>query len=318
MTTTTIAVGLLALAGLAVLVFLLMNARRPRRAFEDVPPSMRPGYSDEELEKTVIERYMAWGVVLTLFFAVFLPLYWFNESRRLNNAQEEFFVEAVVNGEETYQLLCAECHGADGGGGAAAAPDDPGSSWPAPQLTNIVARYEDNPNIDDIEEFITTTIERGRPGTPMPAWGREYDGPLVDKEIENIVTWILANQVDPENEEEVAQPTDAAGQTGEQLFQANCARCHGADLRGGVGPSLIGVFERHSEEQILAILRHGIIVPTGANMPPWQEGYMYPDARYSDSALQRIVDYLREQQPEQPGGTDEDGTQPGSEAVAAR
>lgn len=311
MTTTTIAVAILALAGLATLAFLIVNSRRPKRTFEDVPPAMRPGYSDEELEKTVIERYMAWGVVLTLFFALFFPIYWLNESRRMNNAQQSFFVQSVVHGEEDFQAMCAECHGSDGGGGAAAAPDDPSSTWPAPQLTNIVARYEDNTNIRDIEEFIYRTIEYGRPGTPMPAWGQAADGPLVDEQLENITNWILANQVDPEAEEAVAQASPASGQSGEELFQGNCAKCHGADLEGGVGPSLIGVTDRHSEEQILAILRHGIIVPTGPIMPPWQEGYMYPDARYNDDALQRIVDYLREQQ--SGAGADDDTEEAGGE-----
>lgn len=321
MTTTTIAIGILALAGLAVLVFILVNARRPKRSFEDVPPAMRPGYSDEELEKTVIERYMAWGVVLTLFFAVFFPIYWLNESRRLNSEQRNFFVESVVRGEEDYQLLCAECHGSDAGGGATSAPDDPESVWPVPALNNIVARYEDNPNISDIEDFIISTIERGRPGTPMPAWGRGYDGPLVDEQIEDITNWILANQLDPEEEDAVAQATDASGQTGEDLYQDNCAKCHGADLRGDVGPSLVGVFDRHSEEQILAILRHGIYVPTGAVMPPWQEGYMYQDARYTDNALRRVIDYLREAQPDDPEDVEEDteGIEaPDTDEVAAR
>lgn len=305
MTTTTIAIGILALAGVAMLAFLIVNSRRPKRAFEDVPPAMRPGYSDEELEKTVIERYMAWGVVLTLFFAVFLPLYWLGETRRLNVEQQNFFVESVVRGEEEFTQMCAECHGSDGGGGAAAAPDDPSSSWPAPALNNIVARYEDNENIDDIEEFIIATIERGRPGTPMPPWGREYEGPLVDDQIEDITNWILANQVDPEEGEAVTQASDAAGESGEDLYQNNCAKCHGKEQEGGVGPSLTNVFDRHSEEQILAILRKGIVVPTGASMPPWQEGYMYEGARYTDSALQRIVDYLREQQDEAPEEDDD-------------
>lgn len=325
MDNTTIAVGILALAGLATLAFIIVNSRRPKRRFEDVPPAMRPGYSDEELEKTVIERYMGWSVVLTLFFAVFFPVYWLNESRRMNTEQQNFFVESVVRGEEDFTVMCAECHGADAGGGAAAAPDDPESVWPAPALNNIVARYEDNPNIGGdsqaMEEFIFETIEQGRPGTPMPAWGRAFDGPLVDEQIQNIVTWILANQVDPEGEDAVAEATAAPGQSGEDLFQDNCAKCHGSDLQGGVGPSLIGVFDRHSEEQILAILRHGIVVPTGAIMPPWQDGYMYPDARYTDEALRRIIDYLRDEQPDDPDAveSEEEGIEvPEPDEVAAR
>lgn len=314
MTTTTIAIGILGLAGVVVLGVLMVTSRRPKRAFEDIPPAMRPGYSDEELEKTVIERYMAWGVLLTLFFAVFFPIYWLNESRRLNSEQQNFFVESVVRGEEDYGMFCAECHGSSGGGGAAQAPDDPDSVWPAPALTNIAARYEDNANISDVEDFIISTIERGRPGTPMPAWGQAYDGPMVDETIQNITNWILANQVDPETDgEAVTQISDATGESGEDLYVNNCVKCHGAQLQGGVGPALTDVFTRHSQAQILAILRHGIVVPTGAIMPPWQEGYMYQDARYSDTALQRIVDYLRAQQVE-----DTDGEGDETDDVVAR
>jgi hypothetical protein len=58
------------------------------------------------------------------------------------------------------------------------------------------------------------------------------------------------------------------------------------------------VFDRHSEESILGILRNGIRTPNGVMMPPWQDGYMYEDARYDDEALNRIIDYLGERQPD--------------------
>lgn len=317
MTPTTIAIVILVLAGLAVLVFLVVSSRRRRRGIEDIPPGMRPGYSDEQLEKGVLERTMGWGVVLTLFFAIFFPVYWLNEERRLSQAQEGFYVESVAQGEQNFQTFCAECHGADATGGAAAAPDGEGT-WPAPNLTNIVARYEDNEAIDDIEQFIYDTIEQGRPGTPMPEWGMTVGGPLTDEEIQGIVNWILANQVDPEQQEDaVAEADPAVGKSGGELFAENCARCHGEDLQGGVGPSLISVFERHSEDQIMAILRGGIVVPRHANMPPWQNGYMYPDARYTDEALASIVDYLRAQQPAGAGAADEGSGRSATEASGA-
>ena len=93
-----------------------------------------------------------------------------------------------------------------------------------------------------------------------------------------------------------------AVERGYNLYQANCAKCHAEDLSGwdsGDGhpaPPLTRVFERHSEASMLGILQHGIYRPTDTSMPPWQEGYTYQDARYTDDALQRIIDYLREQQ----------------------
>lgn len=300
---TTLAIGLIALAAVGVVVFLVVNSTRRRRALEDVPPAMRPAYSDEQLETTVLERTMGWGVVLTLFFAVFFPIYWLLEPSRLEGASEDFFVEAAVRGEEHFTEFCSECHGSEGRGGAAPLPG--GGTWPAPNLRTVAARYADNPEILDIEQFVRNTIEQGRPGTPMPAWSPAFGGSLTDQQIEDIVTWILVNQ-----EEEVTEADAAAGRSGEELFQENCARCHGEDLGGtDTAPSLTREFERHDRETILDILRTGIVVPGRANMPPWQESYMYEGARFTDDALERIVDYIAEQQespPEEDGESDEE------------
>jgi mono/diheme cytochrome c family protein len=316
---TTIAIGILALAGLVVLILLLANANRGRKAIEDVPPGMRPAYSDEQLERSVLERYMAWGLVMTLFFAVFFPLYWLREEGRLNAEQETFFVEDVVRGEDEYVQLCAECHGPAGGGGAAPSPYGEGS-WPAPAMVDIAARYADHTLLSqpsELRTFIEQTIQRGRPGTPMPTWGAAYGGPLTDQQIDSITDWILANQVDEveangEANGEDAEAEDGNGEdaeaeetaqatnvSGEDLYTQNCAKCHGEDaggrMDGTLAPSLLTVFDRHAEATILGILRNGIIMPHGGPiMPPWQNGYMYPDSRLSDEELEAIVDYLRE------------------------
>lgn len=296
MDATTIAIGILALAGIAVVVAIIANANRARRG-ANVPPGMRPAYSDEQLERGVLERWMLVGLVLSLFFAVFFPIYWITEDRRLTEQTEDRFVSQVVRGEHLYNEACLECHGSAGAGGFTSSPYDPEASWPAPALNNIVARYEANPNIDDVEHYIESTIRYGRPGTPMPTWGAP-DGPYTDDEIDALLQWILAHQVD----EEIAEATAADDQSGEELFQANCARCHAEDLSGwdsGEGhpaPPLTRVLERHSEESILGILQVGIYVPNFTSMPPWQEGHTYQDARYTDEALERIIDYLREQQ----------------------
>gem|GEM_PF-469798 len=300
MSPTLVAVGILLVAAVAVLVFLVLNANRKRKSYENVPPGMRPAYSDEQLERSVLERYMSWGVVLTLFFAVFLPVYWFNEASRLNAAQEGFFVSDVVRGEEEYQNLCARCHGPGLGGGAAPSPyvgeDGETSAWPAPALNNIVTRYAENPNISDIENFILETIEKGRPGTPMPTWGAAYGGSLTDQQMENITAFILSQQTG-----EVDEAQAAANLSGEELYTQNCLKCHGPELMAEPdrpGVSLIGVFDRHSPATVLGILRNGIYRPTGAIMPPWQNGYMYPEARYTDEALTKVMDYLAAAQPE--------------------
>lgn len=371
MTTTAIAIGILALVGLAVVAFLVVNANRKRRSFEDVPPAMRPGYSDEQLERTVLERYMGWGLVLTTGLAVFVPVYFLNERNRLQEARENFFVQAVVRGEEEYVANCAECHSENLAGGGAPSPYDPESSWPAPALDDIATRYAESENVVDVRDFIVQTLQRGRPGTPMPTWGSAYGGPMTDQQIEDIADYILANQVaataaggegaseaegagDEGGEDEgtsnagstagtvedgAEEPEDAASEDaegdgtapvegdtaetsetdtagtsegdtaqtvsttdGEELYSANCTKCHGADLQGIVGPSLIGVLERHSREDVLGILQNGIYIPTGAVMPAFgTQNYQYEGASYDDEALERIIDYLEEAQPAELG-----------------
>jgi cbb3-type cytochrome c oxidase subunit III len=295
---TVLVIGILALAGVVVIGLLILNATRDRRAIENVPPAMRPGYSDEQLERSVLERYMAWGVVLTLFFAVFFPVYWIRETNRVTQATEERFVSQVVRGEELYAENCAQCHGTNAGGGGAPSPYDSESIWPAPNLRSFVVRYEANRNVADPVDLLEQTIHRGRPGTPMPAWGEIAGGPLTDDEIDAIVQFLLANQ---EGETAMAEADAASNVSGEQLYVDNCLRCHGPDFQGvqgeegRPGATLVGLFERHSEESILGILRNGIRVPNQVLMPPWQEGYMYEGARYTDEALQKIIDYLGEQ-----------------------
>ncbi|MDP9405689.1 MAG: c-type cytochrome [Actinomycetota bacterium] len=291
MSVTVVVISVLAFTAVAVILLLLANAARGRRALQDVPPALRPGYSDEELERRVIERYMGWGVVLTTFFAIFLPAYWLREPSRLTGQTNAAYVANYERGEELFVANCAMCHGAKAEGGGAPSTYDPDDSWPAPNLTTIDKRYEDSP-VTDIRDYLATTIQRGRPGTPMPAWGAEYGGPMTDQQISDITDWILANQ-----KTEVTEADPAANMSGEQLYQQNCVRCHGRELEGFIGPSLVGVFKRHNEETVLGILRNGIYLANGVSMPPWQQAYMYEDARYTDEALERIVDYLKSQQP---------------------
>jgi mono/diheme cytochrome c family protein len=132
----------------------------------------------------------------------------------------------------------------------------------------------------------------------MPAWGEIGGGPLTDEDITDITLWILANQDD----EAIAEAASAADLDGEALYTNNCMKCHGgadgADNDGRPAPSLLNVFERHSAESILGILQNGIKVPGKTIMPPWQNGYMYEDARYDDAALERIIDYIQSEQPD--------------------
>jgi cytochrome c553 len=58
-----------------------------------------------------------------------------------------------------------------------------------------------------------------------------------------------------------APPADGAA-----IYAANCAACHGADGSGGAGPSLQGIGEAHTIDELIAVITDG----RGA-MPAWRE-----------------------------------------------
>src|SRR5688500_2421386 len=88
-----------------------------------IPVGFRPAPSDDELETNVLERWQGWGLLLTLFLALLLPLYVvFYEPVRIKNAALEMRRESITRGAKHFALStesnssgfgCAQCHGAD-------------------------------------------------------------------------------------------------------------------------------------------------------------------------------------------------------------
>lgn len=81
---------------------------------------------------------------------------------------------------------------------------------------------------------------------------------------------------------------------GEVLYQANCARCHGADLRGtDSGPSHLSiVYEpgHHGDAAFVLAARNGV------QAHHWPFGDMPPVPGLADDELAAIVAYVRENQ----------------------
>ncbi|MFA9432696.1 c-type cytochrome [Egicoccus sp. AB-alg2] len=291
-----------ALAAFALAYFVVGPGRRrkgPQR-LGDIPLAMRPYHSDEELETTGMERAMAWGVALAVFASLFLPLYWLIEPGRINQRVDEFYEQDVAAGRALFAEACASCHGTNLEGGSAPHPNpDIEAPWPAPALNNIVARYEGSEIVDDVAGFILMTLENGRPGTPMPAFGVGEGGQYSDQQLQALLAYILSVQTGEVTAEEgtVDEAQAFEGASGEDIFAANCARCHGQNGEGYVGPQLLNVFERYggqegdeaSIEQARAVVRdavlNGRLVPGKAPMPSFA-GVL------SDDAIEAVIDHI--------------------------
>ncbi|MEX0836337.1 MAG: cytochrome c, partial [Nitriliruptor sp.] len=252
-----------------------------------------PYHSDEELETTGMERAMAWGVAFAVFSALFLPLYWVIEPNRIAERNNDFYEQDVAAGRQLFQDACASCHGVDLGGGSAPNPDaEIAAPWPAPALNNIVARYEDSEVVEDPYELIMMTLENGRPGTPMPAFSVGAGGQYSDNQLNQVAAYILSIQT---GEVPEVDAQAFVGRSGEDLFADHCARCHGADGQGVVGPTLQNLYERYGvgegddPEEGREVARQAILqgryVPGFAPMPSFRQVL-------SEDAIEAVIDHI--------------------------
>jgi mono/diheme cytochrome c family protein len=164
------------------------------------PQNLERFYDDDVLEGPHLERVLGVALVALVIAVVGLIAYFLWEPFRGVDAAAGFKDRAIERGavlfansespnyDATKSLLCANCHGADGGGGSATfviKSEDPRCdpkqvvndelaakqpyclpqqvAWAAPNLQLAGLRYS--------REQLTQIITYGRPGTPMPAWG---------------------------------------------------------------------------------------------------------------------------------------------------
>lgn len=267
-----------------LVIFLIAGRQMRRRKASLIPSALRPGPSDEELERRFFVRMLAAGAALTIFFAIYLPAYLLREPYRLDQRTVGFAKQSVDRGRQMWEpptdpanlraVGCATCHGAEGEGGVR---QFQGHTYAEPPLKYIVARYKAAGKNDlEIKQLIVDAIERGRPGTPMPTWGLLFGGPLNSEQVEDVVNFIYSIQ-------EAAPATTLTD--GAKLFDANCAVCHGADATGGVGPNLTVEFQRNTEEEVESIIRAGRLNVNRPSMPSW--------AYLGDDAVKALVQFLK-------------------------
>ncbi|MFC4769181.1 c-type cytochrome [Effusibacillus consociatus] len=68
----------------------------------------------------------------------------------------------------------------------------------------------------------------------------------------------------PAEDKKQTQSSGTANADMKSFVQQNCASCHGADLKGNVGPSLVAAGQKLSEQDIAKVLKEGRgIMPKG-------------------------------------------------------
>jgi mono/diheme cytochrome c family protein len=81
---------------------------------------------------------------------------------------------------------------------------------------------------------------------------------------------------------------------GDEIFQANCAACHGADLRGTeTGPSLLNEIyapDHHPDASFYAAVANGV------QPHHWDFGPMPPQPALNEDDVRAIIAYVRSEQ----------------------
>ncbi len=152
--------------------------------------------------------------------------------------------QLAPDGDGLFQRACADCHGPRGEGKI-------GPSLTAPELFQIAS-----------ERFFDQTLDRGRPGTAMPAWPG-----LSVAQRRALIAFIRQNDL-PHTPLTAVSATGA--ELGQRVYWGRCATCHGRQGEGGIGPSL-------NTPQLAALADEAFFATTlvhgrlDAGMPAWSQ-----------------------------------------------
>jgi cytochrome c553 len=196
-----VAVGVLVLVAVGAV---LAGFRRPRRPAElDIPRGMQPGPSDADLESRLLLRHYAWGLVLVVVLAIWVPVYFMNEPTQNKNDTKISIEESVMRGHLTtlpgtqqnpLGFNCQRCHGPNLHGGQNVFN---GNVVPVPNLQTVCGGSKSgHPLIKSLEDVIAT-ISEGREGTDMPSWSVRFAGAMDDQQINDLVNYIISIQKVP-------------------------------------------------------------------------------------------------------------------------
>jgi cytochrome c len=178
-------VGAIVLAAilLGILAAVLWYAARVAQPAPEAPSGPPTG-------ALAMERKIVATVGMIAATALLFMAYGFREPARQVDADAAQTDISIGRGITNFSSLCFPCHGEKGQG--AVVPDVTPLRL-APPLNRPDLQVDQKSDPDQYKktyDFLFKTIQRGRPGTPMPAWGQTDGGTLLDEHINELVLMI--------------------------------------------------------------------------------------------------------------------------------
>lgn len=285
----------IALVALLLPILVLAELWRTRRVAlaDDAPENQL----DPVLSTSGMSRKIVFSMVALAEAFLLLIAYAANEPFRQSHAAERQLELMVEVGSHTYIQYCLACHGPTGRGFLE------NVGLPGKPLNRPDLQVATGDEARAARRLIYQTIENGRPGTAMPAWGVQNGGPLNYAMIDELVALINGGRWDEvarqirEAHEPVAIPTEPAitnpVETGKKIVtEGACASCHAVantPARGTVGPALDGIANRQiagvlpfTPENVVRWTRNPSQIKPGTAMPPYalRDEYLEAIAMY--------------------------------------
>ncbi|MCE9574777.1 MAG: c-type cytochrome [Deltaproteobacteria bacterium] len=175
--------------------------------------------------------------------------------------------QPIVLGGQLYAKYCALCHG------------DNAEGYKADNAPSLV-----NPEflVSASDEFLRSSIGRGRPGTAMAGYAKAIGGPLDDASVRAIVAFLRKDAPAPR-----ALPAVSGGDPvlGKATYTGMCASCHGTLERRGEAIWLAN--PQFVATAAPAFLAHGIKAGRpGTKMIPWGNSL-------GDAEVANLVAYIQ-------------------------
>ncbi|MCW5976794.1 MAG: c-type cytochrome [Bryobacteraceae bacterium] len=180
-----------------------------------------------------------------------------------------------ADGEALYQRFCSACH-------------DTGmhARWDR-KFARFVPAIRNRAYIEtEDDECLAENIREGRPGTRMPGWGQKAGG-LSEGEVDALVAYLRRSA--PPMELPPAPQRGSIARGGE-LFNRQCAGCHGVDGKGPIAPALANpVFQRAATDAFIAQT-----IRAGRDRTPMPA---FGRAGFGDGEIADVLAYVRQWAP---------------------